>query len=84
VYTPFGNPAAMYRVPLTCLGPESVDGDVGAPELLRHAQDAHAHAVLCHRVGHVIAEPPKVPRFQRLPTLEQMIVGSNPRESFSC
>jgi hypothetical protein len=32
----------------------------------------------------VIAEPPKVPRFQRLPTLEQMIVGSNPRESFSC
>ncbi len=41
-------------------GPERVEGDACRPELLRHAQDAHAHAVLGHGVGHVRAEPARL------------------------
>ena len=44
----------------TCFRPESVDGEVAAPELFGHAEDAHTHAVLGHRVGHVVAEPPEI------------------------
>ena len=37
--------------------PQRVDGDAVRAELLGHAEHAHAHPVLRHRVGDVVAEP---------------------------
>lgn len=38
-------------------GPQCVYGDAGLAKFLGHAQDAHAHAVLRHRVGAMLGKP---------------------------
>ncbi len=38
-------------------GPQGVDGDAVLPELLGHAQDAQAHAVLGDGIGDMVLEP---------------------------
>ncbi len=50
----------ILKIKITCLGPQSVNRDVCSLEFFCHAEDTHAHAILGHRVGYVIAEPSKV------------------------
>ena len=45
---------------MTVLGQRALTATPASPELLRHAEHAHAHPVLRHRVGDVVREPLRV------------------------